>query len=428
MKMTDGQKRSGKAGLWAWALYDWANQSYATVIQTFVFSAYFINRIAEDPERATTDWSLTIGATGFCVGICGPVLGAVVDRAGRRKPYVAGFSLLCVLGTGCMWWVTPEANDYGTALALLAVSAFGVQMAIIFYNAMLADIAPRREYGKWSGRAWALGYAGGVCCLAAVLFLFIHERALFDLDGDNARHVRISFPFVSAWFLVFMLPFVFLTPDRESFGISRRQAIREGMGRLRQSIVEVRKYSNIVRFLIARAFYMDGLATVFALGGVYAAGTFGMDESRILVFGITLNISAALGAWFFSGVDDRIGSRKTVLISLVGLTLFSTLILVAPGELHFWIFGTLLGVFVGPVQSSSRSYFSHLVPDPLRTQMFGVYALAAKSTSFGGPLLVAGLTAWLGSQRLALGVIPVFFLTGLLILRGVRRAGADNDS
>ena len=270
--MSDGEsKGSGKLGLWSWALYDWAGQSYATVIQTFVFAAYFTNRIAENAEKATTDWSLTVGFTSFCVGICGPVLGAVADRAGRRKPYVIGFILLCALGTAAMWFIHPVPDHRNFALILLAVATFGTQMSIIFYNAMLGDLVPRSRYGLWSGRGWALGYAGGIVCLIAVLALFVHDSALLGISQENALHIRMSFPFVSLWLIVFVLPLCWWTPDRSDRGLPLRQSVREGLGQLKRSFGNLGQYRTVLRFLIARAFYMDGLATVLALGGVYAA-------------------------------------------------------------------------------------------------------------------------------------------------------------
>lgn len=198
-------------------------------------------------------------------------------------------------------------------------------------------------------------FAGGIVCLAAALFLFVHDAALFDLDRDTALHVRATFPFVAAWLVVFMLPMLWFTPDRKSEGLPKMEAVRQGFGQLHRTLGEVRRYPGLIRFVIARAIFMDGLATVFALGGVYAAGTFGMDGRRLLYFGIALNLSAGLGAWLFSGVDDRIGSRRTILIT----------------------------------------------------------------TSFAGPLLVGALTALTGNQRIALIVIPAFFLIGWLILKGV---------
>ncbi|MFO7813707.1 MAG: MFS transporter, partial [Pelovirga sp.] len=312
-----------------------------------------------------------------------------------------------------------QTDDYRLALGLLAVATFGIQTAAIFYNAMLADLAVPQEYGRWSGRGWALGYVGGICCLVAVLFLFVREGALLPLDRTTAAHVRAAFPFVSLWLAVFALPLFFLAPDRHASGKSLRQSVREGLRQLQDSLRNIREHKELVRFLIAWAVCTDGLATIFALGGVYAAGTFGMNETRILLFGIALSLTAGAGAFGFSRVDERIGSRKTILVGLSGLLIFSTLILVVTDNVWFWTYGLLLGLFVGPVQASSRSYLSHVAPDEMRGQLFGVYALAGKSTSFLGPLLVGGLTAAFDSQRLGLAIIPIYFLVGWLIMRGI---------
>jgi MFS transporter, UMF1 family len=417
----DGKKSNQSRGkaLWSWTFYDWANQSYATVIQTFVFAAYFTSQVAVDTERATTHWSLTIGLTGLCVALSGPLLGAIADRAGRRKPWIGVNTLICAIATAGLWWVEPRLDDYWLALGLLALATFGVQTATIFYNAMLADVAPPQEYGRWSGRGWTMGYAGGICCLIAVLFLFAREGALLRLDREAAAHIRASFPFVSFWLIAFSLPLFIYTPDRKASGRTWRESIQGGLKQLRDSLRDVRMYKGVVRFLIAWAFCTDGLATIFALGGIYAAGTFGMDESQILIFGITLSLTAGAGALVFSRVDEWIGSRKTILIGLIGLFVFSVLILVVTQTYWFWTYGLLLGIFVGPVQASSRTYLSHAAPEELRGQLFGVFALAGKSTSFLGPLIVGGLTAVFGSQRIGLSIIPVYFLVGWFLVRGI---------
>ena len=413
-------------GLWAWTFYDWANQSFATVIQTFVFAAYFTNQLSADTEQGTVRWSLTTGITGLVVAVCGPVLGAIADRGGGRKPWLAAFTLLCAVATACLWWVRPDPGYQWLAIILLAIAVFGVQMAIVFYNALFSDLVSRQHTGRWSGRGWAMGYMGGICCLLSVLYLFVADGAVFDLDQESARHVRASFPFVGAWLVIFSIPLFLLTPDRGSSGRNWRQSIDQGFDQLRGTLRDIRSHANIVRFLIARALYTNGLVTIFALGGVYAAGTFGMDESEVLTFGIALSITAGIGAVAFGKLDDRLGSRYTILGSLGGLIVFSAAILLAPDELWFWISGLLLGLFVGPAQSASRSYLAHAAPEALRAQMFGLYALADKSTSFMGPLAVAGLTALTDSQRLGLTAIPFFLILGWLVLLGTSDVNAGN--
>ncbi|MFP4353136.1 MAG: MFS transporter [Puniceicoccaceae bacterium] len=411
-------------GLWAWTFYDWANQAFATVVLTFVFAAYFTNELSTDAESGTARWSTTIGATGFAVAVCGPVLGAIADRAGRRKPWLAGFTLLCAAATSCLWWARPDPAYQWPAIALLAVAAFGVQMATVFYNALFSDLVSRENTGRWSGRGWAMGYLGGICCLLAVLFLFVGEGAVFDFDRDSFRHVRASFPFVGAWLVVFSLPLFLLTPDRPASGLALRQSVAEGLGQLRASLRDIRAHANIVRFLLARALYTNGLVTIFALGGVYAAGTFGMEENDVLLFGIALSVSAGVGSVAFGRLDDHLGSRRTISLTLGGLTVFSSAMIFAPDEMWFWIFGLGLGLFVGPAQSAGRSYLAHAAPEALRAQMFGLYALADKSTAFMGPLTVAAVTSLTDSQRLGLATIPLYLVLGWLVLLGTSEVNA----
>ncbi|MFP4204206.1 MAG: MFS transporter [Opitutales bacterium] len=422
----DNERASSNKGLWAWTFYDWANQSFATVIQTFVFAAYFTNQLSADTEQGTVRWSMTIGVTGAVVAICGPVLGAIADRAGQRKPWLAAFTLLCAVATSCLWWARPDPGYQWLAIALLAIASFGVQMATVFYNALFSDLVSRQDTGRWSGRGWAMGYLGGICCLLSVLYLFVAEGAVFALDRDSALHVRTSFPFVGAWLVIFSIPLFLFTPDRKSSGQKWRHSVCQGIEQLRGSLRDIRSHANIVRFLIARALYTNGLVTIFALGGVYAAGTFDMSESDVLIFGIALSISAAIGAVAFGKLDDQLGSRYTILNCLGGLVVFSAAILLAPNELWFWIFGLALGLFVGPAQSASRSYLAHVAPAALRAEMFGLYALADKATAFMGPLTVAGVTALTDSQRLGLVAIPLYLILGWLVLLGASEVNVEN--
>ncbi len=411
--------------LWSWTLYDWATQSYSTIIHTFVFGAYFTRQIAVNQEQGTTQWAMTIGLTGLCVALSGPFLGAVADHAGRRKPWLGAGTIVCALATAGLWFVHPRVEHIVLALGLLAVASYSIHTAEIFYNAMLADLAPRNVYGRWSGRGWAMGYAGGVFCLAAVFLLFLGDHAWIPLDHDSAQHIRAAFPFVSIWLLIFSIPVFVFAPDRKPRTTHRVEAIRAGLQQLRDSIRNVRRYRHIVRFLIARAIYSDGLATIFAIGGVYAAGTFAMREVEVLLFGVALSLSAGLGAAAFSTIDDRIGSRQTILLSLTALFVFSSLIVIIEEPFWFWVSGILLGVFVGPAQASSRSYLSQLAPETMRAQLFGVYALAGKSTSFLGPIIVGTLTAVFRSQRIGLMIVPIYFAAGLWILRGVPRIARE---
>ncbi|MBN1557691.1 MAG: MFS transporter, partial [Lentisphaerae bacterium] len=299
--------RTPVRGLWAWAVYDWANSAFAAVIQTFVFAAYFARRVAADPGQGGARWGLTVGAAGFVIALLGPVTGAVADRKGRRKPWLGAFTLLAVTATALLWFIPPRAAALPAAMLLVWLGIIGTELAAVFYNAMLPALAEPERTGRWSGWGWALGYAGGLACLTVALFAFVREDAWFDLDRGAAHHIRATFPLVAAWYALFALPLFVLTPDAPARGITAARAVRDGLRQLADTLRHLRRYGSVVRFLVARMLYVDGLATIFAFGGVYAAGTFGLADENILLFGITLNITAGVGALLFSWLDDLLG-------------------------------------------------------------------------------------------------------------------------
>ncbi len=411
----DLPSRTPARGLFAWALYDWANSAFSTVILTFVFAAYFTRRVAPTDAAGSSKWGLAVGSAGIAVAVLGPVLGAVADQKGRRKPWLAGFTYLCVTATALLWFVKPEKSSMVPAMVLVWIAIVGAELAAVFYNAMLPCLAKPERVGRWSGWGWALGYIGGLVCLTLSLFLFVREGSIFVLGREEAFHVRATFVLVAAWFAVFSIPLFILTPDEPSKKIRMRHAVGKGLCQLGRTLRDVRKYMTIIRFLIARMIYIDGLATMFAFGGVYAAGTFGMNEQQVLLFGITLNVTAGLGAFLFSWVDDWIGSRLTIILSLFGVLLPGTAMLFVETAWAFWVLGLILGAFVGPIQAASRSYLARAAPDNLRNEMFGLYALSGKATAFAGPLAVGGLTALTGSQRAGMSAIMVLLFVGLIL-------------
>jgi UMF1 family MFS transporter len=409
----------GRIGRLSWAFYDWANSSFAAIISTFVFPAYFARQVAENETLGTTQWGHTVGIAGLIVALSAPILGAVADQGGRRKPWLALFTLVCVVTTGALWWITPSTASILPAMLLAALATVAAEYAVVFYNAMLPSLTRYEHLGRWSGWAWGLGYTGGIGCLLLALFGFVQEQAWFDLPRTQAEHVRATFLLVAVWYAVFALPLFAFTPEERLQQRPLGQAVRRGLAQLGDSIRTVRAYTPILRFLLARMFFIDGLATLFAFGGVYAAGTFGMHEEQVLLFGIALNVTAGLGAAAFAWVDDWLGSKQTILLSLVGLMVPGLLLLIIESTTLFWLLGMLLGVFVGPVQAAGRSYLARAAPIHLRSQMFGLFAFSGKATAFLGPLLVGWLTAWSGSQRVGMSVIIGLLLIGFLLMLSV---------
>jgi MFS transporter, UMF1 family len=409
----------------AWCFYDWANSAFPTVIVTFVFAAYFTQAVAASPAEGTALWGWTVAASSLAIAVASPVFGAIADVAGRRKPWLAGFSIACVVLTAALWFVEPDPAHVALALVLFGLANTAFEIGTVFYNAMLPGVAPPGRIGRLSGWGWGLGYAGGLVCLVAVLFGLVQPaQPPFGLDKAAAEPVRACALLVAAWFVVFAAPIFLFTPDTKRTGIPFGRAVVQGFRALADTIRRVGEYRTIARFLLAKLFYIDGLNTLFAFGGIYAAGTFGMTTDEIIAFGIALNVTAGLGAAGFAWVDDRIGAKPTVLIALAGVVAFGTPLLLVEGKVWFWAFALPLGVFFGPAQAASRSLMARLAPPALRTEMFGLSMLSGRITAFAGPAVLAWATAATGSQRVGMATILIFVVAGFVLLWPVRETRA----
>ena len=413
--------RPDRRAIASWCLYDFGNSAFPTVIVTFLFGAYVARAVAADVEAGTAAWGHAMTLSGLAVAIMSPIVGAIADAGGRRKPWVAFLSLLAVVATAMLWFVKPEPGSLGFALSMVAIGSFGFELALVFYNAMLLTVAPARMIGRVSGWGWAAGYAGGLVCLAVALLVFVqNETPPFGLDVETAEHVRATGPLVALWFAIFALPLFLFVPDRVPTGRSFERAAADGIEELLQTLRRVREHRNAAIFLLAQMLYLDGLHTLFVFGGIYAAGTFDMALDEILIFGVILNVASGIGAVGFAWVDDRIGSKPTIIIGLVALIAIGIAILLIDSKLWFYILAIGLGAFLGPVQAASRSLMAHLAPPELSTQFFGLAALAGKATAFIGPLMVAWLTLGFDSQRAGMVTIPLLLTVGLLLLLTVK--------
>ena len=407
-----GQANNGL--LWRWASYDFANSAFPTVIETFVFAAYFTRQVAADPVTGAAQWGLAVGLAGLAVALLGPVVGAIADHGGGQRRWLTATTALCVLPTAALWWVTPHSPHVLGALLLVGVATVGMELASVFYNALLPRLAPAGQIGRWSGWGWGLGYAGGLLCLLLALFGLVREGAWLTLPRDDASHVRATFVLTAVWFAVFALPLLTARlPGRAADG---RVELGASLRDLGHTLRGLPKQGPLLRFLIARMLYTDGLATLFAFGGVYAAGTFAMNEAQVLAFGIGLNVTAGIGAVAFAQLDDRIGSRATIVIALLALLVCGAGALLAPNATAFWVAGLALGVFVGPAQAASHSLLARMAPEDQRNQLFGLFTLSGKATAFLGPMLVGMVTLSAGSQRVGMAVIPLLWLAGLALL------------
>lgn len=411
---------AGRLALAAWCLFDWANHAFPSIVVTYVFAAYFTKAVAPTPEEGTALWGQTLSLAGIAIALTSPVLGAIADQSGRRKPWLAALMLVCAAATAALWFVRP-GSDVRTALPLMAIGVLAYELAIVFYNAMLPDLAPPRLVGRLSGWGWGCGYGGGLACLAVALLLLVQPATPpFGLDRAQAEPVRATVFLAAAWMIVFALPLFLLAPDRCGRGVPMGRAVRDGIGALWRTLMRLPRHPNLALFLLAKMVFTDGLNTLFAFGGIYAAGTFAMAPDELLVFGILLNVVAGAGAAGFAWVDDRLGAKPTILIALAALTVLGVAILPIRDKTLFYVLALGIGLFIGPAQAASRSLMARLAPPELRAEFFGLFALAGKATAFVGPAAVFWVTRQADSQRAGMGVIPVFFVVGLLLLMRVR--------
>ncbi len=445
---------ASKAGRFSWAFFDWANQPYFTLITTFLFAPYFAAGFVGDAVKGQELWAYTQSMAGLAIAIGSPLLGAIADQTGARKPWLLMFSVIFIVGASLLWFAAPGASgSVGLIMGVAVAAALGMEFALVFYNAMLPTLVPEKEMGRLSGFGWGIGYVGGLLALFIVLGFLAGSKEtgltmlgfvpLLGLDPLMHEADRFTGPLAALWYTLFSLPMFLLTPDVPVRRMAPLRAVQSGLRQLRNTFARLPSYKNIALFLVARMTYYDGLSAIFAFGGIYAAGTFGWEIQTLGIFGILLSLFAAFGAFLGGFADDRLGSRKTILLALTGLILGTLLsvsitadtvlfvIEVAPRAADdpifgsvaegFYLFGgVLIGLSGGPAQAASRTFLARLAPPEMMNEFFGLYALSGKATSFIAPLVIGLVTAAAGHQRAGLFVVLGFLFVGLLLLLPVR--------
>ncbi len=437
----------------SWALFDWANQPYFTVITTFIFAPYFTSVVVGDPVQGQALWGYTTAFAATIVALGAPLLGAIADIGGRRKPWLLLFQI--VLAGGCMllWLARPDTPQTLPLVLLgLVLANIAAEYSILFNNSLLPGLVPQNRMGRLSGFGWGMGYIGGLIALFAILIVSRPEllgitppegEALFGLDRTTHEAERIIGPVAALWLLLFVTPMFLFTPDRPGTGKSTLQAAREGFRQVVHTVRQLRQHGNTLRFLIAYMLYYDGLNAVIGFGGIYAAGVFGWGTTELGIFGIALNVVAIPSVMAAGWLDDRLGSKRTVQLAiiLVGLgtlgiasitadsVLFGLAItpkaagaaaFSSAGEQVFFVCAVLLGLGMGPMQSASRTMVARLAPAGMVTEFYGIFSLSGRATSFLAPAMIGLATTLFQVQRIATLVVLVFLTLGFWLLWQVR--------
>jgi UMF1 family MFS transporter len=402
--------------VWGWALYDFANSAYTTLIVTFIYAVFFTEVIASDVIVGTALWSRGVTLTAILVALSSPVLGALADGGGYRRRFLVLSTAATVLFV-CLLAI-PGPGDVALALTFFVLSNVAFELSQVFYNSYLPEVAAPARIGRVSGYGWALGYLGGLLAMAVALFVFIQpDVPPFGLSKESGAHVRATTVLVGVWFAVLSLPmFLWVKEPPRPVRAPTRQLVGDAFRRIGTTFRELRRYRQIFRLLVARLVYNDGLVTIFAFGPIFAAGTFDFTLEEVLYWGLALNATAGLGAYVMGFLDDKVGGKRTVLLTLAGMLAGSLWAVTAQSKLSLWLAGLFVGVFVGPNQAASRSLLGRFVPRAKETEFYGFYAFSGKAMAFAGPLLLGLVTQLTGSQRLGMSTIVVFFLIGALIL------------
>ncbi|MDP9734385.1 MULTISPECIES: MFS transporter [Agrobacterium] len=445
-----------KRGIWGWVMFDWAAQPFFTVVTTFVFGPYFVARLTDDPIAAQATWSNVATVSSIIIALFSPILGSIADQSGARKPWIAFFAVIKIVSLCLLWYAAPGSPVILPVICMILAS-IAAEFSIVFNDSMMPRLTNPQNVGRISNLAWGLGYLGGMVVLIAVVTLLaanpktgltlVGITPLFGLDPASGQDARITGPIAALWYLIFILPMFLLTPDSNK-GLPFGAAIHSGLRELKTTLRELRHRPMLLRFLIARMLYQDGVNGVVILGGAFAAGMFGWETIETGLFGILLNVVAIVGCFAAGRVDQTLGSRNTVLISLVllllatigivstekGSTLFGLLQLstddndsffATAAEKAYLLYGVLIGLAFGPVQASSRSYLARNISVAEAGRYFGIYALSGRATSFMATLSFSIATTLSGSAHIGMATLIVFLGAGFLMLLRVpeRTAG-----
>ena len=433
--------RASKKGIWGWMLFDWAAQPFHTLIITFVFAPYFASAVAPDPTRGQELWGLAAGIGGLIIALSSPVLGAVADATGPRKPWILGFAVIGAIGCWMLWYAAPASAHLGWVMAAFILALIGLEFSAVFNNAMMPSLVPRSELGRLSGAAWGLGYVGGLITLILVLgFMAASPETgktllgldpIFGLDPAQREGDRAAGPLTAIWFSLFIIPMFLYTPDSAA-RLSTGGAVRRGLTELAGTLRKLPGNRSSFSFLMSSMFYRDALNALYTFGGIYAAGVLGWSIIQIGVFGILANITGALGAWFGGRMDERFGPKPVVTTTILILAFCCLLVIsTTPDEvlfmplgsgqsslpdIVFYIAGAIIGAAGGAIQAASRTLLVDQVEPDRVTEAFGLYALSGKATAFIGPLTIAWATGFFDSQRLGVTPVIALFLIGLVLL------------
>lgn len=406
----------------AWCMYDFANSGFTTVILTAIFNAYFVGVVAGDKSSgdATWLWTLTMATANLLVLLSAPLIGALADYTAAKKRFLLWTTCGCVTFTGLLYFVGP--GDIGLAILLVILATFMFASGENLIAAFLPEISTPETMGRLSGYGWALGYLGGLLTLVLCLIYVTHAES----QGlDAAHYVPVTNLIVAVCFAIAALPTLLWLQERarSSNTLPPGALLIAGWQRLRATWQHARVHANLFRFLMSLTSYYAGIHIVIVLAAVYAQEVMGFKTQDTIILIMVVNITAAIGAFLFGHLQDYIGSRLCIALTLVLWIAAIICAYFAVEESLFWIAANLIGFALGGAQSAGRAFVGQLTPAGHQGEFFGLWGLATKFAAIIGPLTYGGMVyVFAGDHRTALLSTLFFFLVGLMLLFTVRES------
>ncbi|WP_091968013.1 MFS transporter [Propionibacterium cyclohexanicum] len=423
----------------AWALWDWGTQPWASVVTTFVFSVYLVSSHFGTANHTALVQSVCLTSASVIIALTAPLSGQGADRSGHTMRTLRWLTWGLAIITASLVVVAPSPAWLWPGFLLVAAGTILSEIASASYNAAIDQVATPGNVGRISGFGWGMGYLGGIVALLAIYFAFIApEVGLFGVSGTNSMDIRVSMLFCAVWIVVFTAPIFRTLRDQPPREPVPRLGIVGSYRRLFASIAGLwRTHRTIVWFLLASALFRDGLNGIFIYGGAMAQNTFGFSASQVLIFGAAANIVAGVATILMGRLDDRIGPKPVIVISLVALIVLAMAVffLHDRGQAMFWVLGLILCLFVGPAQAASRSYLARLIPAGMSGEVFGLYATTGRVASPLSPALFGlfvtigmAVTGTSNAQYFGIIGIAIVLLAGLIALIPVGRHEAGRPA
>jgi MFS transporter, UMF1 family len=453
----DGGRAASKLGQWSWALFEAARDPNIH-FQIYIISPFFVSVMMRDEVRGQELWGATSTWAGIINAVFAPFMGAVADKGGPRKPWIAVFALMMVLSFAGTWFGVPHSTNAQIffVAAMVVLNNVMFEFSNFFHGAMLSGIAPTSRMGGLSGLSYALGNGSGVILLVFFLVAFmlpghvhawfIPDHPLFGVDQAAHEPERLSGPITALWMFFLAIPLFLWTPDRAHRGLPFTRVVSQGVGAVFRTVLSLKHYKNIAHYIGARTLFNDGMTGVLTFIGIYASGTFHMGTLEMVAFGVEVTVFAALGGLFGGWIDNRFGSRNALFISIGGTTLFFALGLTMAPDRLFWFWHThatlpiplantwprlsylvlsnLTAICIVAGYANSRTMMARIAPAEKMTEFFGLMSLSGAAATFLAPIAVTWATWWTQSQRGGMVAVAAFLFAGLIWMFKVKEERA----